>query len=185
MQGHAVENVVTEVLFRGVRGLMAWGQWRGWLPPPPANSSLWAAAASGESAQRAAYAARQLPPLGGQMGNGMQPNLHNVYRDVRFTERHHLTNYACLEAGYVEQWGWKSVVAYPASALNVNITNSPHPLNVASVYRGTSTPGGFWIGNSTSDFIVEGSNISFGGAQCVVTGVADERFLAVNNDCAE
>jgi hypothetical protein len=59
--GHAVENFVTDVALRSVRGLMAWGQWRGWVPPPPANSSLWRV---GDGAARAAF--------GGQMGNGMQ-----------------------------------------------------------------------------------------------------------------
>jgi hypothetical protein len=112
-----------------------------------------------------------------------QPNLHNIYRGVVFTERHHLTNYACNEAGYVEQWDWKSIVAYPSNVLNANITSSPHPLNVGLVYRETTTPGGFWIGNSTSDVIIEGSNISFGGDACIITGVADERFFAANNAC--
>jgi hypothetical protein len=106
-----------------------------------------------------------------------------MYRDVVFTERHHLTNYACGEAGYVEQWGWKAVVAYPANVLNANITDSPHALNVAMVYRGTQTPGGFWVGNSTSDVIIEGSNIIWGGAQCIIVGAADERFYANDNAC--
>jgi len=83
----------------------------------------------------------------------------------------------------VEQWDWKSIVAYPSNVLNANITSSPHPLNVGLVYRETTTPGGFWIGNSTSDVIVEGSNISFGGDACIITGVADERFFAANNAC--
>jgi hypothetical protein len=180
--GHAVENFVTDVALRSVRGLMAWGQWRGWKPPPPANSSLWA----GEGAARGAYAALAAP-LGsrGLMGNGMQPNLHNIYRGVAFSERHHLTNYACGEDGYSEWWGWKAVVAYPSNVLNANITSSPHPLNVASIFRGTATPGGFWIGNSTSDFIVEGSAITWSGGQCIITGEADERFFAANNDCSE
>ena len=113
-----------------------------------------------------------------------QPNLRSLYRGVVFSERHHLTNYNCGEGGYVEQWDWKSIVAYPAAALNPNITSSPHALNVAVLFRGTRTPGGFWIGNSTSDVIIEGSNISWGGAQCIVTGVADERFFAADNACA-
>ena len=96
-----------------------------------------------------------------------------------------MTNYACGESGYVEQWGWKSIVAYPASVLNANITNSPHPLNVGVVYRGTVTPGGFWIGNSTSDVVIEYSNVTWGGpAGCIITGVDDERLLATNNICA-
>jgi hypothetical protein len=174
--GHGVENFVTDVELRSVRGLMAWGQWRGWTPPPHANASAW----HGEGAARAAFA----PPLGGLMGNGLQPNVHNLYRDIVFTERMHLTNYACGEAGYTEHWGWKSIVAYPAAALNVNITEAPHPLNKGILYRGTQTPGGFWIGNSTSDVIVEGSSISWGGEQCIITGVADERFFAADNACA-
>jgi hypothetical protein len=119
------------------------------------------------------------------MGNGIQPNLHNAYRNVTFTERHHLTNYACAEAGYVEQWGWKTIVAYPAAALNPNITSSPHPLNVGVLYRGTTTPGGFWIGNSTSDIIIEGSNVSWAGEQCIVSGVDDERLWETGNVCAQ
>ena len=171
--GHGVENYVTGVEFRSVRGLMAWGQWRGWKPPPPMNSSEW----NGVGSERAAFS------LGGLMGNGLQPNLHNQYRDVVFTERHHLTNYACGESGYVEQWAWKAVVAYPAAALNVNITNSPHALNVASIFRGSQVFGGFWIGNSTSDFVVEGSNVTWSDGECVVSGIADERLLAVDNAC--
>lgn len=40
--------------------------------------------------------------LGGQMGNGMQPNVHSLYRGNTFTEGNHIVNYACGEAGYVE-----------------------------------------------------------------------------------
>ena len=170
--GHGVESLVNDVDFHSVRGLMAWGQWRGWKPPPPANeTNAW----EGEGIEREAYK--------GLMGNGIQPNLHNSYRNVRFTERHHLTNYACGEAGYTEQWGWKSIVAYPANALNANITDSPHALNVGLTYRGAKIQGGFWIGNSTSDVIVEGSDIEFGGTSCIITGMADERFYAADNAC--
>ena len=33
--GHGVQSLVSQCRFEGVRGLMAWGQWRGWTPPPP------------------------------------------------------------------------------------------------------------------------------------------------------
>lgn len=39
------------------------------------------------------------------MGNGMQPNVHSLYRGNVFTEGNHLVNYNCGEAGYVEVRG--------------------------------------------------------------------------------
>jgi len=173
--GHGVLNYVTDVEFRSVRGLMAWGQWRGWVPPPPAGSPAWRGGGGGERAP--AFGLR------GVMGNGMQPNLHNVYRGVRFTERHHLTNWNCGQAGYVEQWAWKAMVFYPANAGIGNVTSSPHPLNVGSVVRGASLYGGFWVGNSTSDVVIENSAVEWAGDECVVSGVDDERLLVVNNAC--
>lgn len=172
--GHGVESLVTDVHFSSVRGLMAWGQWRGWVPPPPMNNSTWLLH-DGDS------------PLSsrGAMGNGWQPNLHNVYRGVVFTERHHLTNYACGESGYEEQWSWKPIVTYPVSVLNVNITNTPHPVNIGLVYRGTQAPGGFFIGNDTVDVVIEGSNISWSSGECIVRGDLEALVYAANNACAE
>ena len=119
------------------------------------------------------------------MGNGLQPNLHNLYRDVRVTERHHLTNYNSGQPGYIEHWAWKSVVAYPANVRNANVTSSPHPLNVGVLFRGTTTPGGFWVGNSTADVVIEGSRVAWSGSACIIAGADDERLHAVNNDCEE
>ena len=165
--GHGVQNLVTQVILTRVRGLMAWGQWRGWVPPPPMNATLGAS-------------------LGGLMGNGYQPNLQNLYRDVVFTERHHLTNYACGQAGYVEQWGWKPVVHYPdALELNNNSTaKSPHPLNVGIVHRGLQAPGGMWLGNGSADVIFENANISWSAGECVVGAKAiDSLFWESGNVC--
>jgi hypothetical protein len=172
--GHAVQSLVTDVLLDRVRGLMAWGQWRGWTPPPPANSSAWASEPGSEAS-----------PYKGLMGNGWQPNLQNLYRGVRFAERHHLTNYACEESGYTEQWGWKSIVSYPVSVLNANITNTPHAVNVGLVWRGTQTPGGFWMGNDTLDTIIEGSNISWGEGACIVGGDLEALAWQHNNVCTD
>lgn len=79
--GHSMESIVTEVKFERVRLLGAWGQWRGWVPPPPANAS-----AGSDALAR---------PLGGVMGNGLQPNVRSAYRGNVFVEREHLFNYAC------------------------------------------------------------------------------------------
>jgi hypothetical protein len=163
--GHAVQNILTQVLFKRVRGVMAWGQWRGWVPPPRANESQ--------------------PTLGGLMGNGLQPNLQNHYREVVFTERHHLTNYACGQSGYTEQWDWRSLVHYPDQLLNNATAKSPHPLNVGIVHRGMSAPGGMWLGNGSSDVIFENANISWaGGGECVVGAKAiDTLFYEAGNVC--
>jgi hypothetical protein len=159
-----------------VRGLMAWGQWRGWNPPPPMNSSLWE--------RKEGEGGRGGDGLKGLMGNGYQPNLQNIYRSLEFTERHHLTNYACGEQGYVEQWGWKQVVSYPSSVIG-NFTNTPHPLNVGAVYRGLVLPGGFWLGNDTSDFLIEDCNITWGGEEgCVVEGLKDALVWKNNIQCS-
>jgi hypothetical protein len=74
------------------------------------------------------------------------------------------------------------VVAYPAAAIG-NVSSAPHALNTGLVFRDTALPGGFWLGNSTSDVVVEGSNISWGGGECIVTGAGEERFLERNNAC--
>jgi len=173
--GHAVQNIVTDVRLTRVRGLMAWGQWRGWVPPP--------ANASNHLHPPPTIAG----PLTGAMGNGMQPNHQNLYRGVEFSERHHLTNYACGEGGYTEHWAWKNIVLYPdALALNKNQSlKSPHPLNTGIVLRGVTLVGGVWLGNGTSDFVIENSNISWGGDQCIVGGGVDDLVWQSGNTCTE
>jgi hypothetical protein len=171
--GHAVQNLVTQVRFSRVRGLMAWGQWRGWVKPPPANDSSWGSE-SGSGSR-------------GLMGNGYQPNLQNIYRDVVFTERHHLTNYACGQAGYTEQWDWRPFVLYPDQLLNNVTAKSPHPLNVGIVYRGLTAPGGMWLGNGSSDVILEASNMSWTGGQCVegASAAIDTLVYTAGNACGQ
>ncbi len=166
-----MQNLVSQCRFEGGRGLLAWGQGRGWTPPPPMNSSSWEG-----------WGSQERPPLQGLMGNGYQPNLQNVYRGNAFSERHHMTNYACGEAGYTEQWGWKNVVAYPANVVG-NITSTPHPLNVGIVHRDAQLVGGVWLGNDTADWLVEGGGVSWGGEQCIVQGSMSQLVMVSRVQC--
>ena len=97
--GHGVESIVSEVKFERVRGLIGWGQWREWNPPPPASSEFWGKDGGWRADTAAAAAAGGLRGL---MGNGFQPNVRNVYRGNVFLEREHLVNYASNQSGYVE-----------------------------------------------------------------------------------
>lgn len=170
--GHANSAIVAAVQFERVRGLIGWGQWRGWVPPPPANASSWLLPAGGR--------------VGGQMGNGWQPNLRSIYLGNVFTEREHLTNYACGQSGYVEWWAGKSHVLYPASALTPNITDSPHPVHVGIVYRRETTPGGWWVGNGTEDVVIEGAMVTQDDGECFITsGGSQLIYIADDNSCTD
>jgi hypothetical protein len=179
--GHGVSSLVTDTKFERVRGLMAWGQWRGWTPPP---------AAEVDTATAAAAAASAAVGSTGLMGNGWQPNVHNQYRGVHFTEGNPLVNYNCGEAGYVEFWAGKSVVLYPTGELPNMTSASPHPVNVGLVYRGTRMEGasaGFWVGNGSSDVLIEGSDVEHGGSGgCFAMGLPDQvsLFYERANNCS-
>lgn len=93
--------------------MMGWGQWRGWVPPPPPNNTAfwdaWGAGAGiagGGDTDDVAIAdsssQQDVKQLGGAMGNGLQPNVQNIHRGVTFVEGNHQTNYNCNQSGYVE-----------------------------------------------------------------------------------
>jgi hypothetical protein len=166
--GHGVSNFVTSTKFERVRGLMAWGQWRGWVPPPRPGD---------------------VPRVQGLMGNGWQPNVHNQYRGVHFSEGNPLVNYNCGETGYVEFWAGKSVVLYPSGELPNQTSSSPHPLQVGLVFRDTrmqEASAGFWVGNGSSDVVIENSQVDHDGGSCIVMGLPSQVSLVFtrNNNCS-
>lgn len=70
--------------------------------------------------------------------------------------------------------------------LNVNITGTPIPTHMGLVYRGNSAlnNGGWWIGNDTSDVVLEGSTVSQSGPQCVIVGPATSLvYVSADNVC--
>lgn len=174
--GHGVESIVSDVKFERVRGLIGWGQWRGWVPPPPAGDAFWGAGGGWPP-----------PPagggVGGLMGNGLQPNVRNAYRGNVFTEREHLVNYACNESGYVEFWGGKSHVLYPAGALNASVPSAPHPVHVGLTYRGEATPGGFMLGGDDADVLIEGATVSAAESACFDVSARSALVLVANSSC--
>jgi hypothetical protein len=176
--GHGVESLANYLKMERVRGVMAWGQWRGWVPPPPVNESISSSSSFSSSVG-----------FQGAMGNGLQPNLHNTHRGVHFLEGNHLVNYACGQQGYVEFWGGAALVLYPISALGNNITGSPLPVNVGGIYRDTVTDnnGGFYVGNGSSDIIIEGSRLLQSGSivnyDCIIMGTAVDLIFTNNNTC--
>lgn len=138
--GHAVENLVTDVKFERIRGMMNWGQWRGNFLP---------------SSDEATAVKTQ---LGGQMNNGMQPNLKCVYENVQFLEGNHLFNYNCNQSGYVENWSGASIVMYPVTTLNQSYNGAPTPTNTVLVFRRSNlTSSGYYIGDGTVDVIIDHS----------------------------
>ena len=177
--GHAVESIVSDTIFERVRGLIGWGQWRGWVPPPPVgDGGFWSA--DGGWPPAAGGAAR----LGGLMGNGLQPNVRNAYRGNVFTEREHLVNYACNQSGYVEFWGGKSHVLYPAGALNATAPGTPHPVHVGLTYRGETTPGGFLLGGDDADVLIEGATVTAAEGACFDVSARAALVLVTNSSCA-
>jgi hypothetical protein len=119
-------------------------------------------------------------PYQGVMGNGLQPNLQNMYRGTKFYEKYHLTNYNCNQGGYVEQFLWKTHVSYPVEEFNNITINTPNPLNVGIIHRDVETPGGFFLGNASTDFLIENVNITYGDTTCIVVG-GDCTLLWQNN----
>jgi hypothetical protein len=173
--GHGVESIVAGVKFERVRGLIGawgvglvgvghwarraaahsppatlrarachpsciagWGQWRGWTPPPPGNdTAFWAS--YGESSSSSSSR------VGGLMGNGLQPNVRNVYRGNVFTEREHLVNYGAKESGYVEVCAVKERGGCPRARAR---WPDPSHTRRRQPHRAPPAPAQFWDGKS-------------------------------------
>lgn len=178
LYGHAVEFIVSSVKFERVRGLIGWGQWRGWVPPPPANDSAWTEV--GVDGRSTAHTLR------GLMGNGLQPVVRAAYRGNLVLEREHLTNYGSNQSGYKEFFAGASHVLYPAAALNANITTSPHPVHMGVTYRGEVTPGGFLLGGDDTDVLIQDADVTAAdpAAGCFDVSPRSTLVLIVNSTCS-
>ena len=69
--GHALDNIMADCVCERMSGVISWGQWRGWLPPPR---------------------------KGGRMNNGHQPNFRNQFLRNSFVGTFSIPNYNYSES---------------------------------------------------------------------------------------
>lgn len=139
--GHALDNIVADCTGERMSAFLAWGQWRGWTPAP----------LRGEGEEDG----EQQPPrppsrLGGEMGNGMQPNARNQYMRNTFVGTLSCPNYN-YSVGYDPTYARRFFASQP-------IDNAPQgqTLNTLLVLRGNAGGGGVNLAVGAGDIVVEG-----------------------------
>ena len=125
--GQALDNVIADSTFERVTGVLAWGQWRGWVPP---NQTL----------------TTGTPEVGGQMGNGLMPNLRNQYLRNAFLGSWSSPNYNYSGSGAAAFYARRFYAVQPMP------NNTPQNIsgNTLLVYRGNSGGGGYNFGSGAS-----------------------------------
>ena len=145
--GQAADNVFADNTMERMTGVLAWGQWRGWTP---ANATV-----------------------GGQMGNGVMPNLRNQYLRNTFLGAWSAPNYN-YSTGYDPFYQRRFYAVQPLGNAPPNISGT-----FLLVYRHNEGGGGYSFGSGASNVVVDGGSfeldpgqVDAGGAECVV---ADKR----------
>ncbi len=151
--GQAADNIFADNTVERATGVLAWGQWRGWVP---ANASA------------------RPPPLRGQMGNGVMPNLRNQYLRNEFKGSWSAPNYN-YSVGYDAFYARRFFAVQPLDDAPPGISGT-----FALVYRHNSGGGGYSFGAGSSNVVVDGGSfaldpgaVALGGESCVL--VARER----------
>jgi hypothetical protein len=124
--GQALENVLAEATFERMTGVLAWGQWRGWVPP-----------------NRTA--------VGGQMGNGIMPNVRNQYLRLDFLSSWSFPNYNYTDSGAAAFYSRRFFAVQPLSNAPPNISAT-----FLLVYRDNAGGGGYNFGAGAHNIVVDG-----------------------------
>jgi hypothetical protein len=157
--GQALDNVVADSQGERMTGFLAWGQWRGWVP---ANASL-----------------------GGQMGNGLMPNMRNSYLRNSFVGGFGCPNYN-YSVGYDPAYARRFWATQP-------IDNAPPGVfpNSLLVYRDNSGGGGYSFAVGVRDAVVDGGAFSLDpgqaaqGSECaLVDPKAEGVYIAPSLKCS-
>ena len=122
--GHALDNIVSDNIGIRMTGFIAWGQWRGWIPP---NAST----------------------IQGQMGNGIQPNMRNLYLRNTFLGSLSNPNYN-YSVGYDPYYARRFFSTQP-------VDNVPEgqAASLLLVYRNNEGGGGLTMNVGTAHIIIE------------------------------
>lgn len=79
--GQAMDCVFADNVGTRITGWVAWGQWRGWVPPPAATAT---GGSRGITTRRLRFSkTNDDSRVGGVMGNGVMPNVHVRFLDNR------------------------------------------------------------------------------------------------------
>lgn len=168
--GQALDNVLADTTFQRMTGVLAWGQWRGWVPP-------------NRTAEREAEgAARADPPLGGQMGNGLMPNMRNQYLRNEFVGSWSFPNYNYSGQGAIAFYARRFFAVQPLTA----------PPNISATfllaYRENSGGGGYNFGAGASNIVVDGGSFELDAGTaadggCILADMHTELIHARNVSC--
>jgi hypothetical protein len=176
--GTALDNVIADATFSRMTGVLAWGQWRGWVPP---NRSL------DDGGAAAGKAAGAMPgpsaPLRGQMGNGLMPNLRNQYLRNTFEGSWSFPNY--------NYTGSSSLAFYARRFFAVQPLTAPEGISGSFllVYRNNSGGAGYNFGQGATNIVVDGGAFSLDGGTakdggCVLQGASTSLIYTQGISCA-
>ena len=139
--GQALDNIVADNTAERMTAFIAWGQWRGWTP---ANASA----------------------LGGQMGNGLMPNMRNTYLRNEYAGAFSLPNYN-YSVGYDPTYARRFFATQP-------IDNAPPGVypNSYLVYRDNAGGGGYSLAVGLANAVVDGGSFALDPGQARQGGCA-------------
>jgi hypothetical protein len=160
--GQALDNVIADAEFARMTGVLAWGQWRGWVPPNA--SASWRA--------------------GGQMGNGLMPNVRNQYLRNEFVGGWSFPNYNYTNAGAASFYARRFFAVQPLDNAPPNISGT-----FLLVYRNNSGGGGYNFGAGATNVVVDGGDFSLDAGTaadgpCVLAAKDTALILARNVNCS-
>jgi hypothetical protein len=166
--GQALENVIADATFERMTGVLAWGQWRGWVPPnrtlPPVEGPA--------------------TPLGGQMGNGLMPNVRNQYLRNEYVGGWSSPNYNYTGAGASAFYARRFFAVQPLDNAPPNISGT-----YLLVYRDNSGGGGLNFGAGTTNVVVDGGEFALDAGTaadgpCVLADKRTALILVRNVNCS-
>jgi len=136
--GQALDNILADSTFERMTGVIAWGQWRGWIPP---NRTEEEEALGGT--------------LGGQMGNGLMPNMRNQYLRLDFLSGWSFPNYNYTGSGTGAFYARRFLAVQPLDSAPENISAT-----FLLVYRDNVGGAGYNFGAGATDIVVDGGVFS-------------------------
>lgn len=189
--GQALDNIVADSTFQRMTGVLAWGQWRGWVPP---NRSV----TVDDSLQ-------------GQMGNGLMPNTRNQYLRNEFVGSWSFPNCKCCRSvmrpadgspiaciAYstdpphtpcADNYTGESTAAFYARRFFAVQPLSDTPVNISAsfllTYRENSGGGGYNLGAGATNIVIDGGSFTLDAGSssdggCVLEA-KDTSLIFVNN----
>lgn len=148
--GHGLDNIVVDTIATRMTGFIAWGQWRGWIPP---NASTVDNPVTLQTTVVEEVTTNTTTTVGlgleGQMGNGLQPNMRNMFLRNTFLGSLSCPNYN-YSVGYDPYYARRFF-----STQAVDNIPEGQAASLLLIYRGNTGGGGLTMNVGTSHVIIE------------------------------